>query len=294
MYAELVSIIFPVLVCVAIGFYWGRFGTGFNREFVTQVVMNVGAPCMILDGMNVLSASSSDFFLSIGIALALIAFCALAGGVLLKATGQPLRSYLPPVMYGNVGNLGLPLCFFAFGREGLGLAIGFYVAGAVSKFVIVPMMQGHEAAWKTLLKTPIVYAALLGSALLITGTKLPIALGNTVQLLGGLAVPLMLLALGVSLGSFRVDNLRASMWMSVLRLGLGFCAALLAVELLDLEGTLRGVVIIEATMPVAVFNYLLASRYERHPADVAGAIVVSTLATLLVLPVLLLFAIGSL
>ena len=35
-------------------------------------------------------------------------------------------------------------------------------------------------------------------------------------------------------------------------------------------------VLIESAMPVAVFNYLLAARYDRHPEEIAGAIVIST------------------
>ena len=45
-------------------------------------------------------------------------------------------------------------------------------------------------------------------------------------------------------------------------------------------------------MPTAVFNFLLAARYDRHPKDVAGAILVSTVLSFLTLPALLLFALG--
>ena len=73
---------------------------------------------------------------------------------------------------------------------------------------------------------------------------------------------------------------------------LGFSIGLLTVEVLQLEGIIRGVVIVESAMPVAVFNYLLAARYERHPEDVAGAIVISTLISFLTMPALIIFALG--
>jgi predicted permease len=118
---------------------------------------------------------------------------------------------------------------------------------------------------------------------------MPVWLGNTVELLGGLAIPLMLIAMGHGLGSFEVRRLSASLGLSVLRLSIGFGAGLLLVEIFSLEGAARGIVLIEASMPVAVFNYLMAARYERHPEDVAGAIVVSTLISFGTLPLLLSF-----
>jgi predicted permease len=105
-----------------------------------------------------------------------------------------------------------------------------------------------------------------------------------------MAIPLMLVALGHALGSFRVRRLPVAAGIAVARLGLGFGMGVALAAVLGLEGTARGVVIIESAMPVAVFNYLLAARYDRHPEDVAGAIVVSTLLAFVLLPGLLLVA----
>jgi hypothetical protein len=119
---------------------------------------------------------------------------------------------------------------------------------------------------------------------------MPLWLGNTVELLAGVAIPLMIIAMGHALGTFTVRRFGISLGMSLLRLVIGFSAGLLLVEILNFEGTMRGVMIIQAAMPVAVFNYLLAARYDRHPDDVAGAIVVSTLISFVSLPFLLNFA----
>ena len=135
-----------------------------------------------------------------------------------------------------------------------------------------------------------IYAALIGITLLATGTPLPRFLGNTLQLLGGLAIPLMLLALGYSLASFRVRRPRIALSLAIFRLALGFGIGVAVSEIFDLTGTMRGVVIIESAMPLAVFNYLLAARYDRHPQDIAGAILISTLISFLAMPALVLFA----
>lgn len=293
MYQQLVPIIAPVAICALIGYVWARLGLPFERDFVTRVIMAVGAPCLVLQGIAGLPAGEPDFFVALAIGIGVLASAGLAGALLLRAFGQPLRSFLPPVVFGNAGNLGLPLCLFAFGDQGLGLAVAFYLVGSVAQFTVGPLFQGREPAWRTLVRTPIIYAAALGLALFASGARLPAWAGNTVDLLAGLAIPLMLLALGHALGSFRVRRAGVAVGVSAMRLGLGFAAGLAATELLGLTGTLRGVVLIQSAMPVAVFNFLLAARYDRHPEDTAGAILVSTLVSFVTVPALLLFALDG-
>lgn len=292
MYEQLIPIITPVVVCALAGYLWARAGWTFDREFVTRMIMNIGAPALVLDGIGGLDAQTPQFLLSLGLAFAVLLICASVGFVVLRATGQPVRSYLLPVTFGNVGNLGLPLCYFAFGAEGLGLAVGFYLAGSLSHFVFGPLLLGREAAWRTLYKTPIIYAAVGGLAMLSFRVPAPPWLQNTMDLLAGMAIPLMLLALGHALGTFGVQRLRAAAMVAALRMLVGFAVGVALVELLQLEGTLRGVVIIESAMPVAIFNFLLAARYDRDPDAVAGAIVVSTVVSFLTMPALVLYALG--
>lgn len=290
MYAQLVPIIAPVFIVVALGYLGSRLALPFPREFVTGLVMNVGVPCLILRGTAGLEAEPAVFLSVVGYALLALLACTLAGAAVLGVLRQPLRSFLPPLAFGNAGNLGLPLCLFAFGETGLGLAIGFYLVGSVSQFLAGPLFQGREPAWRTLLTTPVNYAAVLGLTLLSTETALPAWLANTVELLAGLAIPLMLLALGYSLGSFQVARLPLATGLALGRLLLGLAVGLAITTAFGLEGAVRGVILVESAMPVAVFCYLLAARYDRHPEEVAGAIVISTLVSFATLPALLLLA----
>ena len=292
MYQQLIPIIAPVFVGVLVGWSWARLKLPFQREFLTNLVMNVGVPCLILQGTAGLRADASVFVSMLGYGVMILVICALIGALALRLLRQPLRSYLPPIAFGNAGNLGLPLCLFAFGEEGLGLAIGIYLVGSVAQFLIGPLFQGREPVWRTLLTTPVNYAAVIGVTLLGTGTAMPEWVANTVGLLAGMAIPLMLIALGHALGSFRIEHLSTSAVLGLSRLALGFAVGWLLTVAFGLTGTVRGVVIIESAMPVAVFCYLLAARYDRHPEDVAGAIVISTVVSFLTLPALLLFALS--
>ena len=293
MYAQLIPILAPVFIVTLLGYGWARLGVPFQREFLTGLVMNIGVPCLILNGTLHLEADASQFLSMIGFAVLALLVCTAIGAVILRAMGQPLRSYLPPIAFGNSGNLGLPLCLFAFGKQGLGLAIGFYLVGSVSQFIAGPLFQGRQPVWRTLATTPVNYAAVLGIGLLATDVALPLWLGNTIELLSGIAIPLMMLALGHALGSFKVQRLPIAAGIAAGRLGLGLLVGYAITVAFGLTGTGRGVVLLQSAMPVAVFNYLLAARYDRHPDDVAGAIVISTVAAFAALPALLLLALPA-
>ncbi len=293
MYTQLIPILAPVFIITLVGYGWARLDVPFQRDFLTALVMNIGVPCLILNGTVHLEADAGLFLSMIGYALLALGTCALLGTLILRLLGLPLRSYLPPIAFGNAGNLGLPLCLFAFGKEGLGLAIGFYLVGSVSQFLVGPLFQGRQPVWRTLLTTPVNYAAALGVGLLAADATLPQWLSNTVELLAGVAIPLMMLALGHALGSFKVQRLPVAAGIAAGRLGLGLLVGYAITVAFGLTGIERGVVLVQSAMPVAVFNYLLAARYDRHPEDIAGAIVISTLVAFATLPALLLFALPA-
>ena len=293
MYAQLIPIIAPVLICVALGYGWAWRGVPFEREFLTRLNMNIGAPCLILRGISELEAETPAFLQMLGLGVVMLVSAAVIGAGILRLARLPLRSFLPPVIYPNIGNLGLPLCLFAFGGEGLGLAVAVYLVGAVSHLIVVPLVQGRETTGKILLQTPIIYAALGGVTLLATDTPMPEWLANTVRILGGLAIPLMLLALGHALGTIRIERAKLALGIAVLRLAMGFAVGVGIVEAFQLTGTTRGVVLVQSAMPIAIFNFLMASRYDRHPEEVAGAIVVSAAISFVTLPALLLFALSG-
>jgi len=293
MYAQLIPILAPVFIITLVGYGWARLGVPFQRDFLTGLVMNIGVPCLILNGTTHLEADAALFLSMMGFAVLALISCAVVGSLVLRLLHQPLRSYLPPVAFGNAGNLGLPLCLFAFGKQGLGLAIGFYLVGSVSQFLVGPLFQGRKPVWRTLLTTPVNYAAVLGVGLLATDTTLPLWVSNTVELLAGIAIPLMMLALGHALGSFKVQRLPIAGAIAAGRLGLGLAVGLIIAQAFGLTGIERGVVLVQSAMPVAVFNFLLAARYDRHPDDIAGAIVISTLVSFATLPALLVLALPA-
>jgi predicted permease len=128
------------------------------------------------------------------------------------------------------------------------------------------------------------------AVVLVSGDfSLPVWLDNTSSLLGGATIPLMLVTLGVSLAELKIAEWKHSLLFSLVRVLGGFGLAVLVATMLGLEGVDRGVLILQFSMPVAVFNYLLALRYQREPGEVAGLVVMSTLMAFVLLPFIVSF-----
>ena len=292
MFTQLAAILLPVFGLAAVGYGWRLTGVPFERDFVTRLIMNVSAPCLIVDSLASVDLPLDDFLTMLFASAVLLALVAAASYGALRVLGISLRSYLPSVAVGNTGNMGLPLCLFAFGEPGLALGLAVYVLNSVAQFTLTPLVQSREPALRTLATTPVVYGAIAGMAVLATDAVLPEWLGATIGLLGDLLIPLMLIALGHTLGGLRVRRVPFALGMSVLRLALTFAATFVVGELFSLDGVARGVLVLQGVMPAAVFNYLFAARYGREPEDVAGIVLVSTLLTAALLPAIVAYALS--
>ncbi|MDH3198273.1 MAG: AEC family transporter, partial [Candidatus Krumholzibacteria bacterium] len=181
------------------------------------------------------------------------------------------------------------LCLFAFGEAGLALAIVVFLWVSTANFTIGVAIYSGERRIGRLLRTPLVYATATALVLVLTGWRLPVWAARTVEILGGLAIPLMLLTLGFSLAGLRVRSLSRGFLVGAMRFVFGFGVGLGVAQAFHLTGVARGVVILQASMPPAVINYMMAERYRRSPEDVAGVVSVATLLSLGVLPVVLWF-----
>ena len=285
--AQLGAIVAPIFIAAGLGYGWARSGRSYEGEFVRRLVLYIGTPCLIVSTIGRAEVDTAALAV-IGLACWLVlAITVSAFGLLLRAMQLDTRDFLPPMVFGNAGNMGLPLALFAFGQEGLALALGFFVANTLAHFTFGLYLTAGRVMLGEMLRTPILYAALIATLVQVFEIALPAWLDNTLDLLGGITIPLMLITLGVSLASIRVATLGRTTLLSVLRLSGGAAAGWAVATLLGLEDVARAVVILQSAMPAAVFNYLLAQQYRRSAEDVAGLIVVSTVLSFASLPLLL-------
>lgn len=289
MLSEIFSIIAPVLVCAAIGFVWARSGRPYDTALVTTLVTNIGTPCLVFATLATVDTGLAAYGEMAIAGLVTVLIFGAVGWVALKAAGLSQRAYLASQMFANVGNMGLPLCLLAFGETGLAFAIAYLAVNVVLLFTIGVALPSGATRPGHLLKLPIIYAVTASLAAIAIEVPVPRWITNTTDILGNLTIPLMLITLGVSLADMKIDSLKRSLWLSVLRLVMGFAVGWATAEVMGFDGVARGVLIIQCAMPIAVFNYLFAARYDREPAEVAGTVVISTVLSFLSLPALLWF-----
>lgn len=289
MFATITPVIVPIIVCIALGIWWGRSQPSFPNAFVGDLVMKIGAPALIIGTLGTTELQLKALLDVAVAALVLMAITAVFAVVVCLLCRWPLRDIGIPLVVGNSGNMGLPLCLFAFGPEGLALSLGVFVLFSLTHFTLGSALLAAEMPGRALLKSPIVWSGLLAIILVGVDFQFPLTLSNTLNLLGGMAIPLMLLTLGVSLVGLKLKDVATAVSMGCARIVVSVAAGVLTVALLDLEGVLRGVILLQAATPAAVFNYLLAQQYRRSPEAVAGLVMASTLISFATIPLVLVF-----
>ena len=283
----ILDVITPVAVCAAIGYAWSRAGQPFDKGMVGKLVLNIGVPCLVFAtlvrvdiGMEALltmgtaSLASSAVFFAVGL-------------VVLKVFSLSRRTYLNPIAFANTGNMGLPLCLLAFGEQGLALAIAYFAVNVVLAVTIGIAVASARFSLGAIVRQPFVYAAAAAVVFMATDLSVPEPLYKTASLLGDFSIPLMLITLGVSLAELKIDNVMRSLWISVLRLGIGLAAGFGLAFAFGMTGPERGVFVIMCAMPVAVIAYLLAETYGGDARAIAGSVIISTLMSFAMLPALL-------
>ena len=285
----LLGIIAPVFATAAIGYVWSRSGYNFDSEMISRLVMNIGMPCMVFATLSTLQVDLAALGQIVQAAILCIGIYLLAGSALLRGFGLKVTHYLPSLSFSNGGNMGLPICLFAFGQEGLAFGTGFFLVNAVLQPTLGVWINSGRVSPLEMLRTPIIYAIPLAMLFRFGGYAVPQWIANTTSLVGGMTIPLMLLLLGVSLSRIKLVTFRRSSALAALRIAMGLCTGLGVAYLLDLSDTVRGVLLLQASMPAAVINYVFALRYETDPETVAGIVMQSTLMSIIVLPILLAF-----
>ncbi len=287
--AELFAIIAPVFVCAAIGFAWTKSGRPYDTAFVTTLATNIGAPSLVFATLTGSSFGIGAFTDMMIAALIAIGAMLAIGAAILASLRFSQGAYLPALVFSNSGNMGLPLCLFAFGEPGLAAGIAYFSMGALGNFTVgVALASGTFSPWR-LIRAPIIWSVIISLVVVATEFETPLWAGRTIKLIGDLTIPLMLMTLGASLARLKLRSLPRSALLAVVRLGMGFGVGVAVAWLLGLGHVEGGVLIIQCTMPVAVFNYLFAQRYGREPEEVAGMVLISTAISFLTLPALLLY-----
>ena len=288
MLVEIFNVIAPVLVCALIGFVWKKQGHEYPSEFVSKLVFNVGAPCLVVSSISGV-ALDMDALLSMTLATILcLVLVSLVAWIVIRVSGHDVRALIVSMAFPNVGNMGLPLALFAFGEEGLALAVAYFMVISIAHFSIgMAIASGEAIRFSHFVRNPILWSICVAVGLVSFSLSLPTWMASSFKLIGDMTIPLMLITLGVSLAGIQVKQWTLGIGYSLLRIGLGGLIALLVAWSLDLKGLERAVLIMQGIMPVAVFNYLFALKSGKHVDTVASLVMISTVMSIVLLPFVL-------
>ncbi len=289
-YAHILSVVAPIFVLTALGYAWVKRGMTFDNETVSNLVMYLATPSLVFYSLTSLQLETDILFEMGGATLALLALCLLIATPILYALGWSRHAFLPSMIQANTGNMGLPLVLLTFGEPGLALGIVVFFIHAISQYSLGVAISSGQAQLGWLLRQPIIWSVLASGIVIGLDLSVPRWLANTTEILGGLLIPGMLLMLGASLARLGITRLPKVFSLALLRLLLGIGASLAVIQLFDLQGMAAGVMFLQGTMPVAVFNFVFAERYEREPDQVAALVLVSTLLALATLPFLVAYS----
>jgi predicted permease len=278
----------PVFLLGTVGLAWVR-GAGWDYPltFVTRLTMTVAMPCLIFTAL-MQAEMTPDTLAAVSLATLLAYGAVIAATWPLVALARlDRRTFLAPLVFGNTGNIGLPLALFAFGDAGLGYAVVIFAVMAVLTFTIGIWMVAGAARPGVVARDPMVVATALGALFLWQGWETPGWLTDTLALAGQMAIPLMLVTLGVAVARLRVARLGRPAVLSLLKAAVSAGAGVIAGRLTGLDPVAFAVLVVQMVTPVAVTSYLLAEKYEADAQQVAGLVVVSTALSVGLLPLTL-------
>jgi malate permease and related proteins len=292
-YIKLFEVLFPVFFVVGIGYYLGKKNPKIDTSFITNFAANIGTPGMIIYSITSTNISFDIFKNYFWYYFIAMIFFALIGVVFLFClkTKDIIRE-LPPFIMPNTGNMGLPICLFAYGSQGLGVSASISALIILAHFTLGIFLADRKFNINVILKNPPFYAIIISVIILFFKIEVPLFIENTTFLLMYATIFLILMSLGISLTRFKVFSFKKALISSIARVILGPLVGFLLIRYFNLEGFAAGVLLIQCSMPSAVLNYLVASIYspKKIVDSVASTIVVSTVMSFITVPIVVFFA----
>jgi predicted permease len=280
--------VFPLVSIVLVGFLYAK-RKHTDMSMANTINIDVFIPALLF---SVLSAKSFDLMrfqeLAIGAAVVVI-----GSGLLLWPMCRWLKispkTFLPPMMFNNAGNLGLPLAVLAFGEEALAAAVVLFLVENTLHFTLGLYILDRKTNPIQVLRMPIIIASALG--LIWSGYHLPLPtpIATFIDMLGQISIPLMLFALGVRMTSVDLTHWKVGLWGAILCPLSGLAIALAIEPFLQLDETQLAYLLLFSAMPPAVLNYMISERYQQEPHQVASIVLLGNIASLVVIPVVLYF-----
>jgi predicted permease len=290
MLLRILGIVFPIFAIVAAGWLYARYRHtrgGIDMGFANQLNMEVFVPALVFAALTAKSFDLGAYDrLAVG-ALALLLASGLLAWGLARLLGEQPKTFAPPLMFVNAGNMGLPLLVLAFGDAALPAAVVLFFVENTLHYTLGTWLLDHRARLWNLWRVPVTFAALAAFTVNLAGIEIWPPLYTAIKLTGDVAVPLLLFSLGVRLAVSKFSDLRIGLIAAVARPALGMALAWALALVLGLDGRDAAMLLVFGALPPAVLNYVFAERYQQEPAKVASIVMLGNLAALASMPIAL-------
>ena len=292
-YIKLFEVVFPVFFVVGIGYYLGKKNPKIDTKFITNFAANIGTPAMVIYAVTSTGINFEifrDYFWYY--LLAIICFSIVGIINLFLINTKDIIRELPPLIFPNTGNMGLPICLFAYGSQGLGVSASITSLIILMHFTVGVFLADRKFNLDVIIKTPPFYAIIFSAIVLFYEIDMPVFVINTTEWLMYATIFLILMSLGIALTRLKVFSLNKAIISSITRMFIGPLIGIGLIWFFDLEGFAAGVLLIQCSMPSAVLNYLVGSIYSPKKVvdSVASTIVVSTVMSFITIPIVVYFA----
>ena len=291
-YFKLFEVLFPVFFMVGIGYFIGKKNPKLDTSFITNFAANIGSPAMVFYAITTTGVTFSMFIEYFWYSLIAIFAFAIVGIIFLIFLKKEIIRELPPFVLPNVGNMGLPICLFAYGDLGLGIAATISSLVIFFHFTINVFLASKKFSLKLLLQSPPVYAIIISIIFIYYEIETPVFLVNTTMITAYTAIFLILMSLGIALTRLKFFSFKSAFISSICRVFIGPLIGLGIIKMFNLSGFAAGVFLIQCAMPSAVLTYLIGSMYspKKIVDSIASMIVVSTIMSFITLPIVVFFA----
>ena len=244
-------------------------------------------PCLIISSLSKFPIDLTVAGKIFVVMTAVLIVSIVIGLLITRILNLDYKIFLPPVLFGNTGNMGLPLCFFAFGQIGFNFGIICMVSMTILHYTVGIIILNSYRKPLEVFRLPLIYSTVIGIVISLFEYEMPLPLGRSIELLGDISIPAMIFSLGYKLSELNLTRVWSSFLFGSLRIFLGFFLGLLFVFILRLEGDAAKVIILQSSMPPAVFNFVLAEKYNRDSETVASIIMAGTIVSLITIPLVL-------
>lgn len=277
----------PIVILIIIGYYWKKKELPFDKDMISSLIMNLGTPALLIASINNKDLTSENIITILIYGTIIIAICTILTIAYLKFENKPIRPFLQSFIFPNTGGLGIPIVYVLLGQTAFVYAITFSVLINIYHFTIGLWLSNSSLNLKKALQTPVLYALVLALAFKGTNTELPFIIEDVCKMLGGIVIPLLLIAFGSSLVGIKIGQNIKAVRMGVVRVILGFLVVYTIFYFGNFEPVLIYTLLIQYSMPIATTSYLFALRFNGPSDEIAVMTASSTIAILFLLPVII-------